>query len=275
MEVSANRQTINEIAASVQELDSRLTNVTRLLAQTVNRLEQFTQLYLRLDLVVEEMKQTLRTMGFYLQHLHMELNMLSLGRLSPSTISPNDLISLLQQIKTQLPASLKLPLNPVTDIWHFYKILTCEAVLEEDKIIILISIPLLDASNDFEIFEAHNLPVPMQEQSDGGPVTRDLLAEYELEAKAIAVNKERSKYILLNEDELKQCTGSLASHCAMRSPFYPINLSQFCIISLFMRNKEKQRKKCKTIIRLGSRVYVEWCLDYHHPKAIAVFGNLS
>ena len=96
----------------------------------MNRLEQFTQLYLRLDLVVEEMKLTLRIMGFYLQHLHMELNMLSLSRLSPSTIVPPDLISLLQQIKTQLLASLKLPLDPVTDIWHFYKILTCEAVLE-------------------------------------------------------------------------------------------------------------------------------------------------
>ena len=252
MEVSANRQSLNAIMETIQNLDSRLTNVTRLLAKTVNRLEQFTQLYLRLDLVVEEMKQTLRTMGFYLQRLHLELNMLSLGRLSPSTVSPSGLISLLQQIKTQLPASLQLPLNPVKDIWNFYKILTCDAVLEENKIIVLINIPLLDASNDFEIFEAHSLPVPMQEKVNDEKVTRDILAEYELEAKAIAVDKERTKYILLNADEVQQCTGSLASHCAMRSPIYPINLSQFCIISLFMRNKEKQQQNCRTIVRPSS-----------------------
>ena len=59
MEVSANHQTLDAIKDTVQYLDSRLTNVTRLLAMTVNRLQQFTQLYLRLYLVVEQMKQTL------------------------------------------------------------------------------------------------------------------------------------------------------------------------------------------------------------------------
>ena len=252
MQVTVNRQALNEIIDTVQTLDSRLINVTRALSRSIHRLEHFTQLYVRMDLVVEEMKQTLRTMGFYLQHLHMQLNMLSLGRLSPSTISPSGLISLLQGIKTQLPASLKLPLDPVTEIWNFYKILTCDAVLEGDKIIVLINIPLLDASNDFEIFEAHSLPLPLQETENGEKVTRDVLAEYKLEAKAIAVNKERTKYVLLEENEVRQCTGSLAGHCAFHSPVYPVNLSKFCIMSLFMRNKEARHKNCKTEISPSS-----------------------
>ena len=104
MQVSANRQSINELITAVQSLGSRLINVTLALATAINRLERFTQLYMRLDLVVEEIKQLLRTMGFYLQHLHMQLNMLSLGRLSPSTVSPGSLISLLRGIKTHLLA---------------------------------------------------------------------------------------------------------------------------------------------------------------------------
>ena len=251
MEISINRQAINSIVSTLQTLDSRLVNITRSLAETVNRLETFTQLYLRLDLAVEELKQGLRTMGFYLQHLHLQLNMLSLGRLSPSTITPSSFISLLQGIRAQLPPSLKLPLDPLTQIWDFYRILSCEAILEHDKIIVLIFIPLLDSSHDFEIFEAHSLPIPMEQEESGQKIVRSLLAEYELEAKAIAVNKERSKYVLLHKDEIKQCVGTLASHCAMRSPIYPINLSQFCIVSIFMRNEEKKRKNCQTIVRSG------------------------
>ena len=132
--------------------------------------------------------------------------------------------------------------------------LNCKAILEESRIIVLIFIPLLDAGNDFEIFEAHSLPVPMQQLADGQVVVHNLLAEYELEAKAIAINKERSKYVLLQDDEVRQCIGSLASHCAMHKPSYPINLSKHCIVALFMRNKEKQQKNCETSVRTGAKL---------------------
>ena len=95
VEILQNRQAIDDILTTVGTLDTRLVNVTRILSKAVNRLETFTQLYLRLDLVIEELKHRLRTIRFSIQHLHMELNMLSLGRLSPSTISPSELIAML------------------------------------------------------------------------------------------------------------------------------------------------------------------------------------
>ena len=94
--------------------------------------------------------------------------------------------------------------------------------------------------------------MPLLEMKNEEKVTHDILSEYELETKAITVSKERSKYVLLKDEEVKQCTGSLTSHCVLRSPVYPVNLSKFCIISLFMRNKEKRHETCRTLVRPSS-----------------------
>ena len=120
--------------------------------------------------------------------------------------------------------------------------------------IVLVHIPLLDAGEQFEIFEAHSLPVPMQQPENGGMVVRKIMAEYELEAPAIAINKERSKYILLRPEEARQCIGTLASHCAMRSPTLPVNLSKACIVALFMRDLEKRKKNCQVAVKTGVRL---------------------
>ena len=252
VDISTNRHAINDMVSTIHNFDSQLANVSDSLAETINRLETFTQLYLRLDLAVDELRQGLRVLGFHIQHLHMQLNMLSLGRLSPSTITPSKLITLLQEIRAQLPPALELPLDPLVQVWDFYRTLRCEAILERDKIIMLIFIPLLDSSHDFEIFEAHSLPIPMQQKIDGRTIVRNILAEYEIEAKAIAVNKERSRYVLLKKEEVTQCIGTLASHCAMRSPIQPINLSQFCITAIFMNKEDKKRQNCRTIVHTGN-----------------------
>ena len=59
--------------------------------------------------------------------------------------------------------------------------------MEEDKILVVVPVPLLDSksNDDFDIYRVHNLPIPFN-SSDGvmsGPV-----ASYRLEAGAIAVN---------------------------------------------------------------------------------------
>ncbi len=69
----------------------------------------------------------------YLANLRNELNMLSINRLTPSTISPKDLKQVLLNVKEQIPKTTKLPANPRTNIWYFYHTLNCDVYLDGNK----------------------------------------------------------------------------------------------------------------------------------------------
>ena len=84
----------------------------------------FINIYSQIDIILSEIKDTVQRVTFYLENLRLELNMLSLNHLSPSTITPKNLRKLLLDIKTRLPSSLKLPEDPMANIWYFYQTLT-------------------------------------------------------------------------------------------------------------------------------------------------------
>lgn len=95
-------------------------------------------MYVRLDLVIDEIKDMLQGALFYLEHLRDQINFLSLGRLSPSVITPHDLRSLLLEISSHLPPMMRLIGNPNDNLWIFYRYLTSTAILDQQKIIVII-----------------------------------------------------------------------------------------------------------------------------------------
>ena len=171
-----------------------------------------------------------------MEHLQLQLNMLSIGKLSPSIISPLALRHLLVDIQTRMAAPRRLSGDPKADLWHFYKTLTCTTVVEEDKIVVVVQVPLLDSNDDFEVYRVHNLPIPFN-SNDG--VMSGSVASYRLEAGAIAVNTQRTNFVLLTQEELEGCSKASIGFCSIRrSPVYPISLNRFCITALFMKNPE-------------------------------------
>ena len=118
--------------------------------------------------------------------------MLSFGHLSPAVTTPRGLKKLLLEIESHLPEFPKLPYYPKGKIWKFYQILTWSTVLEEGRLLVIVSIPLLDKINKFEIYHVFNVPVPHDK-------TPNMVASYRLEAVSIAVNLVEIKYILLND----------------------------------------------------------------------------
>ena len=53
----------------------------------------------------------------------------------------------------------------------------------------------------------------------------------------IAVNAEKSKYIILSDSEVQKCANPSVTLCGIKSALYPINLKKLYIIALFMKNK--------------------------------------
>ena len=108
----------------VQALDDKIRELESVFYTRFARLEQFVNTYFQFKLILEEIRQSTQHAIVYLENLRTELNMLSLNHLSPSRISPKNLRELLLDIRNKLPASMKLPADPVNNIWYFYKTIT-------------------------------------------------------------------------------------------------------------------------------------------------------
>ena len=92
-----------------------------------------------------------------MEHIKLQLNMLSLGHLSPAVITPRGLKKLLVEIESHLPEFLKLQYDPKGKIWKFYQTLNCSTVLDEARFLVIVSIPLLHKFNKFEIYDVFNM----------------------------------------------------------------------------------------------------------------------
>lgn len=55
--------------------------------------------------------------------------MLTLVHLSPTVVLPANLRQLLSEIASKLPPNLKLPYDPDTDRWSYYRILPCTTLV--------------------------------------------------------------------------------------------------------------------------------------------------
>ena len=124
------------------------------------KLEEFVQVYLQLDIIVAQVKLMINNGKIYMEHLSAQLDMLSLGHVSPSIITPKNLKKLLLEMQSKLPFHLTLPEDPGKDLWKYYQTLTCTTILDEDKFLIIVSIPLLDRETTFETYKVFNTPLP-------------------------------------------------------------------------------------------------------------------
>ena len=99
--------------------------------------------------MIQEIKQSMQKALLLLEHLQLQLDMLSIGKLSPSIMTPKNLRNLLLDMHTRISPPLKLPGDPKADLWHFYKLLTCAIMAEPDKILVVIPIPLVESNTDW------------------------------------------------------------------------------------------------------------------------------
>ncbi|ESP03464.1 hypothetical protein LOTGIDRAFT_171401 [Lottia gigantea] len=279
LHISENRQQVNVLSDSLRNLDIKIKNVVRQFKKKLVSSEGFLHLYLRMKLVLDDLKNMYLRAEMYASEIKLQLNMLSLGHLSPSVLTPGSLRKLLLEIQSHLPPSVRLPANPKKNLWHYYRILNCVTIIENNKIIVVLNIPLLDSDRVFEIYKIHNLPLPMTNKLilSKSKATFKMVASYRLEAEVIAVNTDRTKYAILDSDEFTKCSDPLAGFCQITSPIYPINLSQLCIVALFTENREKIRQLCKVFIKpnciLPVATYLTngmWMVVTHRPIRFSI-----
>ena len=235
-----NTRTINDLIGNLASLEIASQNLT----ESVRDLLNYVEVYTKLDRATSEAQALIEIARDYSQNLKLQLNMLSLGHLSPSVIAPSELRKLLDDVKSQLSSQFKFPFNPEEDIWTFYKTLTCTTLMEGSRLVVVISIPLLDNIGSFEVYRIHNMALPRN-----GSNQTDVLARFSLETDAIAVDKRRTQFALLSLLELQGCSDPLRAYCTFMSPVYSILATKMCVIQIFLGHQEGITKFCRTVIQ--------------------------
>ncbi len=57
---------------------------------------------------------------------------------------------------------MQLPADPKENIWYFYNTLTCSAYLYDNHILVVLSVPLLNNREKYDVYRVHQLPMPLQ-----------------------------------------------------------------------------------------------------------------
>ncbi|MEW8544194.1 MAG: envelope fusion protein [Candidatus Thiodiazotropha sp.] len=255
VQVRENRQSINEIIDSIGEINEELGVIRRQLSQVIYEVQQFIHITAELDSVIESLKITIQKSTYYFLHLQIQLNALTLNKLTPSIIRPTELKSVLKAIETKLPKSYGLPADIDTDLWEFYKQLTCNTVIENNRILIVVPIPLIDYSKKMELYKIYNMPVPLAAAfPTDNTSTSEMLTYYKLESPYLAINAQRTQYMLLQQSDRDTCHLSFPNLCALRKPMYQVNLARMCVIALFMRDKIKVKHLCPTMVKMDNNL---------------------
>ena len=151
--IAENRQALLDLGECLNTFESRMNNLTQAIQERFKHVGMFANVYAHMDLILGGIRVDLQRGNLYLGNLRLELNMLSLNHLSPSLITPKDLKRLLTQIKAKLPPTLKLPEDHRSNIWYYYHTLTCTTILEDDRIVVVMSIPLLDFTGQYNVIK--------------------------------------------------------------------------------------------------------------------------
>ena len=137
-----------------------------------------------------------------------------------------------------------------------------------DKLVVLVKLPLLDASGQYEIYSVMDMPVPF-------PPT-NLTAVYDLEFKQFGISKDRTQYLILDDNDMARCGLETLRFCPLNSPTYKVSERKTCVIAVFLKQKANVRGLCKTKVSteklpLAQRLSPEnWLVAASHPSRFTV-----
>ena len=258
--VSDNRRKINKFIVNLRGIVVSMANVTQGLDKRVAKLEVLTHRYWLYKIMVEGLRKYLSDVHMALSYLELQLNLLSIGHLSPSIIALHDLRKILHSIAWALLDNFKLANDPDTGIWHYYEMLGCSTLFGAESIVIVVDMPLLDREHFYVVYNILNFPLPLPVRPGSVKGSR-LSAKFKLDLEMIAVNKAGTRYILLSRTEAVQCSASKSKPCEVSGPVYVTKARESCEMSLFRRSPAEIERNCQVTIMTNTRLPVALRLD--------------
>ena len=141
------------------------------------------------------------------------------------------------QQETEGSPRMKLPLELNNhDIQGYYDVIRVAALLVDDVLFIVMTIPLKDTSLQMNVYKVHNLPLVHPKLN--------VSVTYELEGRYLTIGHEGHYISLPEEGELTLCLISRGGLCKMNQAMYPSDKVNWCIWALFTRNDRMIKDVC-------------------------------
>ena len=166
------------------------------------------------------------------------MRVLTTYKVNPVMIPPYSLRLLLDKVKEDMKRNprLRLPENPVENIWSYYSLMRVTPVVMENFLAIILTVPLVDISLQMNVYKVHNLPTLHPELK--------VQFTYELEGEYLAISKSSIYAALPSAADIRICEATDGYLCMLNQALYPIEKIEWCVYALFERDYDKIGKYC-------------------------------
>ena len=156
------------------ELDDLHTSLTRLKArlsaineELIYLLKQsgITYVLLYVDYLLDRLTECEEILHSQIIQLHDILRVVTNGQINPSVVSPNEINSVMDEIACKIPIDLQLDFENGFDIWHVYKYSVTTLILHDNKIHLIMKIPLTDRDISVSLIRVYDISVPLPENN--------------------------------------------------------------------------------------------------------------
>ena len=209
-----------------------------------------------MEVLKSQLSHNIETVGAFLSDFIGRVKSLGEGRITPDIILPSNLRTALATISAQLPNYLSLPKDYRTDLFEYYKFLTCQTILDKNRKVfyVLAKINLLDVRSRYDIFEVFSIPIVFPNSN--------LALSYDLDLQFLALSHDRAKYIPVDPSEIAHCFMPNVNFCDLRSAIYPVSAHASCVVSMFFQDVKRVQELCPVAWHADRQVHAVYLRNW-------------
>jgi hypothetical protein len=137
---------------------------------------------------------------------------------------------------------------PVTDLSYLYQLPASFVSDLTGKITIFLHIPLVNNRQAWSLYKYHNIPVSVEGSNHSIAI--------EPEASFIAMSEDKDGFLILTEDQLRQCQQVPGMYLCGNLAYEYRNEEAYCLSALWKHNQEAVNKVCRPYI-VPAKVVIE------------------
>ena len=152
-EIKQNRERLNIINNGIAKLYNRLNAMTKQTKQNYMKLNYLILHFFQVEALVNNAQELVIELVQHYTELKNEIDILTIGKITPGVISPTDFEDILTRIKDKLPRGLQLAIDPIINLWSLYQIISSKAMILDNKLVTVLDIPLVDRKEKMDCIE--------------------------------------------------------------------------------------------------------------------------
>ena len=233
-QVSGHEEMLFELDMKMHIMNHTLHVIMRSLSEVWYENDLFDYVQLQINCMHNAMHDLKEDMDMFYEYLCL----LATQRLTPVTITPNILCTLLHHVQEEIRSNAHLCIaeDPDSNVWAFYNIIKVTSVVMEDTLMLILMIPLIDQSLEMNLYQVHNLPMIHPELK--------IQATCELEGNYFTTLMEGMFVALPDATDVKLCLMTQGHLCMFNQALYPVDRLNWCVYALFIDDKDRIKANC-------------------------------